>query len=1131
MSCPSCGQENRETARFCGECAAPLGGETPCPQCGAANPAGQKFCDSCASPLVLKAGLTQPNEPAPRNPRDYTPNHLADKILQSKSALEGERKQVTVLFADVKGSMDLAAVVDPEEWHLIMDRFFAILADGVHRFEGTVNQFTGDGIMALFGAPIAHEDHAQRGCYAALQLGDALRGYSDELRLERGLSFSVRMGLNSGEVVVGKIGDDLRMDYTAQGPTVGLAARMEQIAEPGRVYLTGHTARLVEGFFQLRDLGESRVKGAAEPLRVFELEGVGPLRSRLERSRARGFLSFVGRTEELSALETALQRSSAGSGQVVGVVGEAGLGKSRLCLEFVERIRARGTSVWEAHCPSHGQRIPFLPVLEMFRSYFEISEQDPAAKAREKIAGRLLLLDRSFDEVLPALFELLGVANREEPALETNAELRQRQLFGFVRRLVRNRDDGGPGVIFVDDVHWIDPSSDAFLTQLVEAVSGSPTLLLLNFRPEYHRDWMSKSYYQQLPLLPLRSEEIDCLLGKLLGTDSSVLALPALICERTGGNPFFIEEVVQSLVEKQTLTGKRGAYRLEHPLETLEIPASVQSLLASRIDRLGEREKYLLQTAAVIGKRFSEPILREVIELPEADLAESLSRLQSAEFVYEEAIYPHAEYAFKHPLTHEVAYGSQLAGRRARQHVATARAIVELQPERLGEQAALIAHHWEQAGEALEAARWRARAAEWVGVSDVAESMRHWKTAYEQLQTLPDEREAQSLRLQACIALLGTGGWRLGLPPEEEEALFTDGRALADRLEDDAAKRRLTTARAIRSGVSGDAQAYLEQTLALAQTVDESADRDTKAASFVGLVYAHHSAGKLAESLEHCERGIEFVGDDIELGHAAAGFSVRIWLLHFRGELKAVLGDLAASGRDLERATELAREHGELENLCWALLGTGSLAQFSGERRDARLRAHEALQIAEKLGTPFSLVFSLEGVAQAATLEGEWDEAIENGERALEIARTHRTALEGEASMLSTLALAYSGAGRVEPARARADEALEVARRSGATHREMTAHLALAQIRLRAEDVGARVEIEASLSRALELVHQTGLRSYEPIIVECRAELAGLLGDESERETRLREAHRLYVEVGAAGHAERLARELATAAE
>ena len=287
MSCPSCGQENRETARFCGECAAPLGGETPCPQCGAANPAGQKFCDHCASPLVLKAGLTQPNEPAPRNPRDYTPKHLADKILQSKSALEGERKQVTVLFADVKGSMDLAAGVDPEEWHLIMDRFFAILADGVHRFEGTVNQFTGDGIMALFGAPIAHEDHAQRGCYAALQLGDALRGYSDELRLERGLSFSVRMGLNSGEVVVGKIGDDLRMDYTAQGPTVGLAARMEQIAEPGRVYLTGHTARLVEGFFQLRDLGESRVKGAAEPLRVFELEGVGPLRSRLERSRAR----------------------------------------------------------------------------------------------------------------------------------------------------------------------------------------------------------------------------------------------------------------------------------------------------------------------------------------------------------------------------------------------------------------------------------------------------------------------------------------------------------------------------------------------------------------------------------------------------------------------------------------------------------------------------------------------------------------------------------------------------------------------------------------------------------------------------------------------------------------------------
>ncbi|NIQ90348.1 MAG: adenylate/guanylate cyclase domain-containing protein, partial [Deltaproteobacteria bacterium] len=350
-----------------------------------------------------------------RNPRDYTPKHLADKILQSKSALEGERKQVTVLFADVKGSLELAEQVDPEEWHRILDRFFQILADGVHRFEGTVNQYTGDGIMALFGAPIAHEDHAQRACYAALHLRDELRRYADELRRTKALSFSVRIGLNSGEVIVGKIGDDLRMDYTAQGHTVGLAQRMEQLAPPESTYLTDQTARLVEGFFRLRDLGEFDLKGAGQPVRAFELEDVGALRTRLEVSRARGFSKFVGRDREMASLESALAQAGEGRGQVVGVVGEAGVGKSRLCLEFVERCRARGIAVYEAHCPAHGKAVPFLPLLELLRAYFGIAERDTAAEARRKIAGTLLLLDEGMRELLPLVFDFMGVPDPEHP--------------------------------------------------------------------------------------------------------------------------------------------------------------------------------------------------------------------------------------------------------------------------------------------------------------------------------------------------------------------------------------------------------------------------------------------------------------------------------------------------------------------------------------------------------------------------------------------------------------------------------------------------------------------------------------------------------------------------------------------
>ncbi|MGH7855797.1 MAG: AAA family ATPase, partial [Candidatus Binatia bacterium] len=434
MTCPSCTRENRDDA---------------------------KFCDACGYRLA-KTG------PAPEL-RAYTPRHLAEEILRSRRALEGERKQVTVLFADVKGSLDLAESVDPEAWHEILDRFFGILAGGIHRFEGTINQFTGDGIMALFGAPIAHEDHAQRACWSALHLSEELRRYADELRREAGLNFSVRMGLNSGEVVVGAIGDDLRMDYTAQGHTVGLAARIEQLAEPGTVYLSDHTAELVSGYFRLRDLGDFRIQGLREPLRVYELQGTGSVRSRLDRARARGLTRFVGRKPEMAALEATLEEALAGRGRVVGVVAEPGVGKSRLCAEFLDRCRARGLRAHGGRALAHGKSVPLLPVLEMLRDYFGVSERDADQAAREKIAGKLLLLDRDFDASLPLLFDFLGVADPERPLPRMDPEARQRLLFDIVRRMMHARSRREPAVIFFEDCHWLDEASEAYLETMIEA--------------------------------------------------------------------------------------------------------------------------------------------------------------------------------------------------------------------------------------------------------------------------------------------------------------------------------------------------------------------------------------------------------------------------------------------------------------------------------------------------------------------------------------------------------------------------------------------------------------------------------------------------------------------------------------
>src|SRR2546428_231394 len=551
----TCGHENPPGAKFCTECAAPLA--RWCAECGPEPPPTAKFCPECAAPLAAKPQAAAPD------PRTYTPQHLAEKILGSRAALEGERKQVTVLFADVKGSMDLAEQVDPEAWHAIMDRFFQLLAEGVHRFEGTVNQFTGDGIMALFGAPIAHEDHGQRACWAALHLQHELRRYADEVRLAHGLGFSVRMGLNSGEVVVGKIGDDLRMDYTALGHTVGLAQRMEQMADPGKALLTGHTARLVSGYFQRRDLGETRIKGLTD----------------------------------------------------------------------------------------------LLPILEFFRGYSGTTEQDAPRAARDKIAGRMLLLDETLIEGLPLMFDFLGVSDPERPAPPLGPEARQRQLLDLTRRLARARSAREPALVLYEDLHWFDRASEEFIGNVVvEIAPGSRTLVLLNFRPEYHAAWMQRSYYQQLPLLPLGPEAIKELFADLLGSDSSLHHLPELVRERTAANPSFIEEIVQSLIETGVVAGSRGAYQLVRPAEEVGLPATVQSVLAARIDRLPEREKRVLQTASVIGERFSEPILKRVADLRDGDLPATLHALTSAEFLYQEALYPEAEYTFKHPLTQEVAY-------------------------------------------------------------------------------------------------------------------------------------------------------------------------------------------------------------------------------------------------------------------------------------------------------------------------------------------------------------------------------------------------------------------------------------------------------------------------------------------
>src|SRR2546427_320035 len=541
MKCPRCQHENPSQAKFCLECGVRVA--LTCTKCRSELPAGAKFCPECGEPIASQATA----EAQFTSPESYTPKHLAEKILTSKSALEGERKQVTVLFADLKGSMELLADRDPEEARKILDPVLERMMEAVHRYEGTVNQVMGDGIMALFGAPLAHEDHAVRACYAALRMQESVTQYAEGVFRSHGAPIQIRVGLNSGEVVVRAIGSDLRMDYTAVGQTTHLAA----------------------------------------------------------------------------------------------LVGNPGVGKSRLVYEFTHSHRVQDWLILEASSVSYGKATSYLPVIDLLKAYFKVHERETHREIREKVTGKLLTLDRTLEPILPALLALLDVpvADAHWQALDP-AQRRQRTL-DAVKHLLLRESQGQPVLVVFEDLHWIDSETQALLYGLVESLPTARLLLLVNYRPEYQHGWGRKTYYSQLRLDALPPESAGELLTALLGNDPALEPLKRLLVKR--GNPFFIEESIRTLVETQALTGERGAYRLTRPIQALEVPATVQVILAARIDRLPAEDKRLLQTASVIGKDVPFVVLHAVAEAEEEAVHRGLVHLQAGEFLYETRLFPDAE--------------------------------------------------------------------------------------------------------------------------------------------------------------------------------------------------------------------------------------------------------------------------------------------------------------------------------------------------------------------------------------------------------------------------------------------------------------------------------------------------------
>ncbi len=784
MKCPKCQHENTLEAKFCAECGAPLGGA--CVNCGSQVSSTDKFCSQCGHPLRPVAENARF-----ASPKSYTPQHLAEKILTSRAALEGERKQITVLFADIKGSMELLADRDAEAAQkLLFDPVLDRMIEAVHRYEGTVHRVMGDGIMALFGAPLAVEDHAVRACLAGLRMQETVTRYADEVQRSDGVQVAIRVGLNSGEIVVRAIGNDLQMDYTVVGQTAHLASRMEQMAKPGSVLTTADTLRLAEGYVAAQPLGSVPVKGLADPVPIYEVTGAGAARTRLQAAAGRGLTRFVGRDIELEQLLRAQRLAGHGRGQVVAIVGEAGVGKSRLVHEFLHSQHTEDWLVLESNTASYGRATSYLPVIELLRRYFKINVHDSTQSIGAKISDRILTLDPALQDSLPPLLDLLDALDGDHPFRSLDPPQHRQYTYQAVTRLLVRESRVQPVIAVVEDLHWNDALTLGLLNELVVAAQNARLLLVVNYRPEYRDEWGNRPNYHQLRLNPLASESLAELLLALLGSDPSLPALKSFLVERASGNPFFVEEIARALVDTGVLEGTRGSYCLARPFPSIEVPPTVRAVLAARIDALPAAEKRLLEEAAVIGHDVPFTLLHAICGLTEDRLRGLLDNLQAAEFLYATQIFPDLQYTFKHSLTHDVTYSGVLHERRRDIHARVVDAIEQLYADRLAEQVERLAHH-AMRGEKREKAvhyLWQAggKAAARSALSDA----RAWfEQALGVLEALPGSRAALEqafeirLELRRVLRQLGEG--------REMLEQLRKAEAVAERLEDDRRRGRV----------------------------------------------------------------------------------------------------------------------------------------------------------------------------------------------------------------------------------------------------------------------------------------------------------------------------------------------------
>jgi class 3 adenylate cyclase/tetratricopeptide (TPR) repeat protein len=1107
MLCSACQRENPPEARFCGGCGAEL--IRSCPACEAPNPPDHAFCASCGSPLEAEA--PEAGEPAPEK--------APDSAIEAEA--DAEHRHLTVMFCDLVDSTKLTSRLGAEAWHDLVRSYQRACTAVIEAYAGHVAQYLGDGLLVYFGYPRAHEDDAERAVRAGLGMIDALAELNPRLQSEHGIQLGARIGIHTGSVVVGEMGGGSQRETLAVGDTANAAARLQEVAEPGTLVVSAATLRLVQGIFRTRDLGERSLKGFAEPVRIHQVVSAAGMRSRLDVEAARGLTPLVGRDHELELLDDRWAQVREGWGQAMHICGEAGIGKSRLMQAFRERLVEHAHTWLECRCSPYTQESALHPVLEVQREALGFEVEEAAEVKLERLEAGIEAAGLDLARTLPLMAGFHSLEPPEgyaEPLL--GPEARRKQTLALLTEWVLLLGREQPVVLLIEDLHWSDPSTVELLGMILDQIAREPVLLLMTYRPDFQPPWGARSHLTPLLLARMTRAQMGDLVRKAARERALDEAWVGEIVRRVDGVPLFGEELTRTVVASKAAPPRGGA------TPAFQVPETLQDLLMARLDALGP-VKELAQLGSVLGREFSYDLLLKVSPLKEERLREELAEAVREELFYQRGTPPESTYLFKHALVGDVAYRTLLRSTRRRHHLRVAEALVERMPQVAETQPELVAHHLTQAGEGERAIAYWQQAGERANAQVAHEEARsHWLQVRRLAAGLEDPLKKLLLDLLACGRLMQLG-WVLGAPPEEIEALFAEGKALAERFPDPRPRSLLQMGYAAYVGLcSGEVRRFASAAREAVRLAEASDDPGYRLAARAALGNGLAIVGSPAESLEILDRCLAERPEDPLAGREINGMSPGIYAVLIRFWPLGLLGRLDEAEEAVRHGMELAGKYGEFVFSSLGLTFRVLHAEWSGETDTALADAREAVEIAESHGAPYFVAVALGSLGDALRLEQRHPEALEAYQKTLDLIRSRRVGVQWQPHVVAGQALARSALGEHEKALALARAALEESATGGNRRAEDFVLLSLARVLLATGDPDLHEEIEKTVEQAEALYEETGIRLHRPSLLELRAALAQRRGEAQEARRRLGEAQLLFAEIGATGHAERVAQEL-----